>query len=42
MKLFEMYGLPIIEDEDVEELRMPKSLIEFLSKCCDKDMEDGR
>ena len=41
-ELFEIYGLPIVEDEKVKELRMPKSLIEFLSKCCEKDIEDER
>ena len=40
MKLFEIYGLQIVEDDDVKELRMPRSLIEFLSKCCEEDMED--
>lgn len=38
-ELFEIYGLKIVEDNDVEELRMPRSLIEFLSKCSEKDME---
>ena len=39
MELFEIYGLGIVEDNDVEELRMPKELIEFLSRCCKEYME---
>ncbi len=41
-ELFEIYGLPIVEDNGIKELRMPKSLIKFLSKCCKKDLEDGK
>ena len=36
-EVMEIFGLPIVEDESVEELRMPKDVIEFLSKVCKED-----
>ncbi len=33
----EIFGLEIVVDDDVKELRMPKSVAEFLSKVCEKD-----
>lgn len=41
-ELLEIYGFPIVVDEGIKELRMPKSLIEFLSKCCEKDVEGDK
>ncbi len=36
----EIFGLPIVVDEDVEELRMPSDVMEFLSKVCKEDCRE--